>query len=166
MHACSLLKGRTNKRRGGVGGGVQLFTWRFLGCRHFVVRRHWRRDGEKNKTKQKTMPYFTLWISGDSWSSCPRGFLLRCSRRAVLFFMPFSCVALFREDVQDCRSSSDANSFILPFPTQSLMPLLYCFSPPSLQRKMGSEVFWFLFIMSVCFFSMHWNITFELCGHL
>lgn len=43
--------------------------WWFLSCQHFVWS-HWQGD---------MMPYFTLWISEDSWNRCVKGVLLHCS---------------------------------------------------------------------------------------
>lgn len=97
VNACLFTVERQNKQKArGEGRGVSSFLRDdFLAVGTLLLGdTDGGMGGKKNETKQKTMPYFTLWISGDSWSLCPRGFPLGCSRGAVLFFMPFSCVAV------------------------------------------------------------------------
>lgn len=89
VNACLFTVERQNKRL-----RIQLsvmISWLSALCCEGTLTEGW-----------KMMPYFTLWISGDSRNWYLRGFLLQCSRCDLI--MPFSCVTLFCEDVQDCKA--------------------------------------------------------------
>lgn len=148
VNACLFTVERQNKRL-----RIQLsvmISWLSALCCEGTLTEGW-----------KMMPYFTLWISGDSKNWYLRGFLLQCSRRDL---MPFTCVTLFCEDVQDCKcqliySPMSAQTNHWCFRT-SFVCLFFLSSPLWCEMGWWSSDLFFCLMAGFVICAMHnWNIT-------
>lgn len=109
--------------------------WWFLSCQHFVVWSHWQGD---------MMPYFTLWISEDSWNRCVKGVLLHCSL-LWSYYAYLLCYIDFVWFVKMYRTLSIVEKCLMPtdFSRFSLDQSLYdVASFPSCSSLLSSGVKW------------------------